>query len=576
MTTVPVATRQFRNGQAIAILLCIIAIWFVMLGYRDLIDPDEGRYAEIPREMLASGNWITPRLNGYRYFEKPPLQYWLTAAGYWLLGENNASARLWPALAGFACSLWIGFLGLKLYGRTTAWYGFIICASSMLYFGSAHFLTLDTSLSLFILLALGSLVMAQKSRNQAVLLNRWMLCCWASVACAVLTKGPIGALLPGGAVVLYSLWQRDWRLWQHLRIIPGLALFLLITAPWFIAVSLENETFASFFFIHENWLRYTSPVHHHRASLFYFLPIFLIGCTPWIYQVMASLVRPGFSWWPDKTSTTFDPERLLWVFIVVVLLFFSLSASKLPTYILPALPAAALLAARRLASSGGVARDAVGLGLLAATVLTLAVMLPGFGSENIPEALFRACQPWVLATGIFFSCGALLLFLLRRQQLAAVTATAICAMLGYQCLMWGFQEISPSRSARVFAEKIAADRTGANVAEVYLVETLAPSLAFYLRRPLTLVAGRGEMAMGIELEPDNWVSGREGFVGRWNSDRQALAVIANKDLEHYLGEDLPADIIYRGPRRTLIRKPDINSQVEANKHDPDFGGNTGI
>lgn len=145
-------SRQF----ILLVTVSIAIVWFALLGHRDLIDPDEGRYAEIPREMVASGDWLTPRLNGFKYFEKPVLQYWVTAVGYTLFGESNWSARLWPAFVGFLGALWAGYLGLRLYGETAGFYAFVMTVSGLLYVGIGHMLSLDMALSVFTAIGVGS------------------------------------------------------------------------------------------------------------------------------------------------------------------------------------------------------------------------------------------------------------------------------------------------------------------------------------------------------------------------------------------------------------------------------------
>ena len=340
------STRFFMLVVTVAAI-----IWFTQLGYRDLIEPDEGRYAEIPREMVATGDWVTPRLNGFKYFEKPVLQYWATAMAYTLFGDNTTTARLWPALTGFLGALWAGFLGLRLYGRSAGFYAFLITLSGLLYFVDGHYLVLDMSLAVFLFAGIGCLVLAQRSRDDAANLRNWMLAGWTSLALATLSKGLIGVVLPAATVVVYSLWARDWILWRQLHIVKGLAVFLLVAAPWFIAVSLANPEFPQFFFIHEHLQRYTSTVHEREGAYWYFVPVFLLGIFPWVAVALKSLLRPGFSR-RSPGMEGFDVERFLWSFALVVFLFFSAGQSKLPSYILPMMPVVAILAGRKLATEG--------------------------------------------------------------------------------------------------------------------------------------------------------------------------------------------------------------------------------
>ncbi|HBH35802.1 MAG TPA: phospholipid carrier-dependent glycosyltransferase, partial [Gammaproteobacteria bacterium] len=348
------------------VIILIGVIWFMLPGYRDLVEPDEGRYAEIPREMVATGDWVTPRLNGFKYFEKPALQYWMTAATFKLFGESNATARLWVMAAGFAGALWMMYVAGRLWGREVGYYAFLILSSSLLYVVLGHLLILDMTLSVFMAGALGAVLLAQSSRDSSAQVRNWMLLAWLMTGLAVLSKGLVGIVLPGAAIVIYSLWQRDWALWKHLHLVKGVLLILLVTAPWFIMVSITNPEFAEFFFIHEHFDRYTSDVHGREEPLWYFLPVLLLGLFPWIWSAMRSLLRPGFEWFPQK-SAGFDAGRLLWTYVVFMFLFFSLGRSMLAPYLLPLFPPLALLMARQLKSDANVTMAAwplIGLGAL--------------------------------------------------------------------------------------------------------------------------------------------------------------------------------------------------------------------
>ena len=162
--------------------LTVLVLWFALLGYRDLIDPDEGRYAEIPREMVATGDWITPRLNGLKYFEKPAFQYWVTASTYVLLGDNTTTARLWVAVIGFLGALWIGFVAVKMYGYDAGLYSFIMTLSGMLYCGLAHYLSVDMTLSVCMVFGISCFVLAQQDRNNTIPNRNWMLLGWSALA----------------------------------------------------------------------------------------------------------------------------------------------------------------------------------------------------------------------------------------------------------------------------------------------------------------------------------------------------------------------------------------------------------
>ena len=255
------------------ILLAVFAAaWFCNLGYRHLFKPDEGRYAEIPREMVASGDWLTPRLNGFKYFEKPALQYWATAAAFGAFGQNEWAARLWPGLAGFFGVLLVFWTGNRLFGPPIGLYGALVAASSAMYVLIGHFLSLDMALAFFMSASVFAIALAQRDESGDIERRRWMLLAWAAAALAVLSKGLVGIVLPAGAVVLYALIERDRERWARLHLLPGGLLFLAITAPWFVAVSLANPEFFRFFFIHEHvdrFLTLRETVFQNLSSYFH-------------------------------------------------------------------------------------------------------------------------------------------------------------------------------------------------------------------------------------------------------------------------------------------------------------------
>jgi len=533
------------------IMVSTAIIWFALLGHRDLIEPDEGRYAEIPREMVVSGDWLTPRLNGFKYFEKPALQYWATAAGFTLFGESNLTARLWPALTGFLGALWAGYLGRHLYGRTAGFYAFVITVSGLLYVGIGHMLSLDMALSVFTAIGVGSLALAQSRRADPVWLRRWMLAGWASLALAMLTKGLIALVLPAGTVLIYSLWQRDWALWKYLHIGKGLLLFLLLAAPWFIAVSLANPEFARFFFIHEHFERYTTDVHERVAPWWYFIPVFLAGVLPWTALILQSLYRP-LQRAATRTASGFDAERFLLVFVLFVLVFFSLGQSKLASYILPAMPVAAVLAGRQLSLAGYRRLDAWSLLLLALLLLLCAWQAARFASNVAPAEMFIAYRPWVIGASLSLAVASLAGLMSRPARPGHIAAIGVLVLFAFQLLMWGFQSLSGSRSSRELASAIQAQVPAGTA--VYALSNYPQSLPFYLQRTITQVLKKDEMEMGINLEPERWIATMDEFLGQWQQQEQAVAVFRTKGLDRYLEPLGPVRIIYSGLRRTAVAK----------------------
>lgn len=536
------------------LVLVFALFWFLGLGFVDLIEPDEGRYAEIPREMVSSGDWLTPRLDGFKYFEKPALQYWLTALGFELFGMGNATARLVVAVLGFAGALWMGFLGWRLFGRETGWFAFVVSLGSLLYFMMGHILTLDMSVSFFLSLGIGALLLAQNQRSKPNIVRNWMLFGWAALALAVLAKGLMGVVLPGMVMVLYTLWTRDWALWRHLHIGKGLLLFLAITAPWFVAVSIKNPEFARFFFIHEHFDRFLTSAHSREGGWWYFIPILLIGGLPWVWRIVQVIIRPTFKF-NKFDQAGFSPLHFLWMYAVSIFVFFSVSHSKLPPYILPIMPALALLVGHQLSRIQTIWGELVSLGLWLVVLLGVIQYIPGM-VDTVEPAAMLAYRKWLIAAAATCAAGMLLAYLSRHRRLPAITAIGLSALLSFQFVWWGFQTKAPYRSSHEMAKSITPYLKSGT--EIYSVGDYPQSLPFYLRRTIHLVMYKGELAMGIQQEPDRYIPDLASFVQRWQSEQQPIAVFNTVFFDgqfypHH--KELAMQVIYRDIDRVVVVKP---------------------
>ncbi len=490
-------------ARYVTVLITLFAVlWFGLLGQRDLFDPDEGRYAGIPAAMVDTGDWLTPRLNDFKYFEKPVLQYWGTAVAFTIFGKSNASARLWTALLGFSTALFSMLVAFRLYGSRAAIYTFLISISYLMVVVFGHFLTLDMALSAFVVMGIGSLVIAHSSQSSERQTRNWMLFGWAALALATLTKGLVAIVLPAATLVVYSVWQRDWSLWKNLHFFKGLLLYLLITAPWFIAVSIANPEFAQFFFIHEHFDRYTSDVHSREGPVYYFIPYLLVGLSPWLMTGLRALFLPGFKWLPDKPGG-FDPERFMWTFVVVTFCFFSLGQSKLPGYILPILPIIAVMSGGQIALRGRIDADRWVMLFFGLILLIAAFNVEQIASERYPVQQWAAYAPWLIGSGVLFLLSSIVLFVKKTGQLLPFAGAAFLSMGASLLILSGANALAESRSSRVIAD-IIAEALPAGV-PVFTFQCYTEAAVFYLGRPVTVVEYEGELAMGIRLEPEKFI-----------------------------------------------------------------------
>jgi 4-amino-4-deoxy-L-arabinose transferase-like glycosyltransferase len=415
-----------------------------------------------------------------------------------------------------------------------------------------HVDTLDMGLSAMMTITLCGLLLAQRDGATATEQRNWMLVCWGGMALAVLSKGLIGIVLPGAVLVVYSLMSRDWALWKRLHFGKGLLLFFAVSAPWFVLVSLRNPEFLRFFFIHEHFQRFISKVHHREGPWYYFIPILLLGITPWLALLPQALALP----FKEKRGG-FQPAKMLFAWCAFIFFFFSISGSKLPSYILPIFPALALLVALQLksASKRAIVISAVLLAVAGAVGLAFFGKVPGMASNSFERPLYEAYAPWVAggaALALIGGVAAIVLTRARREW--SVVVLAMSAFISGQVLMLGHEPLGRYKAGLDHVAKMSAELTPDT--PIFAVNIYEQSIPFYLRRTLTLVAYADEMQFGVDQEPQLWIPKRENFVRRWEEMRaagkKALAIIHPDAFAELQKEGVPMRVISRDPRRVIV------------------------
>jgi len=544
---------RFLSRRALAILTVLFAaIWFGSLDHRKLIRPDEGRYAAIAREMAASGDWVTPRLNGLIYLEKPPLQYWTTAAAFRAFGEHDWVARIWPATTGFLGILLVAFTGSRVFGRSAGILAGLALGTSLFYFVIGHLNTLDMGLCFFLELALCSFLLSNHGPASSRAGRNWMALAWAAMAFAVLSKGLIALLIPGGTLIAYSILTRDTAPWRGLRILPGIALLLMLAAPWHILAQLRTPEFADFYFLHEHLTRFLTTEHRRVQPWWYYGPLLLAAAMPWSLIALHALIA---GW---KQADRSGPAlRLLICWCAFTVAFFSASGSKLPSYILPVLPALAMLVGHFLTQipTRLLRLHFVAVALLAAVLLLLTLVVPAYIANPESLAAFSRYRGWLVASSALWLAASLVaLRLIAANPGRAVVAVA-CGATGFALMaMLGHETLSDSHSAwrlsRELRHQIPAE------APLFVVREFDHTLPYYLQRNLTLVEYRDEMEFGLSLEPERGVPSMAEFELRWRAEPQAFAVMAENTRAELESRGLPMRIVARDPRHVVISKPD--------------------
>lgn len=556
-------SRPPLNRAAILLLIVALAvIWFVPLGWRHLLPSDEGRYAEMAREMLATGDWITPRYNGYKYFEKPPLQTWANALTFAWFGLGEWQARLYTALTGFAGVLLIGFTGARVFNAATGFFAALVLATAPYWNLMGHFNTLDMALSFWMELTLCALMLAQRPGLPGGQARLWMWVCWAAMALAVLSKGLIGLILPGAVLVLYTLVARDWALWKRLYLVSGLIVFFAVVSPWFVLVQQRNPEFFNFFFIVQQFRRYLTPEQNRPGALWYFVPVLLVGFLPWLSVSVQSL-RHALA--TPRQPNGFAPVTLLLVWSAFIFVFFSASHSKLISYTLPVAPALALVIGLYLPL---MKREQWRRHLTGYLFLCLALALGSFwltrlGDARNPNALYREFQVWVFAAAALgFVATAVGLWLNRAKRTPSTGAAAPAVAQGAAWLLLAtIAGIGHDVFGTLSSGAPLAPAVRAAIAKLppdtpfYSVGVLDHTLPFYVRHTMTMVAVTDELKFGIDEEPQKWVPTIGEWEQRWKAERYALALIPVQRYDELAAQGLPMQVVARDTRRVVVEKP---------------------
>ena len=558
---VPEPTKRNALARCWPELLCAIlfgAWWFAAPAYRTLTEPDEGRYAEIPREMLTSGDWIVPHLNGIQYLEKPPLQFWATAAAYKALGITNFNSRLWSVGLGFL-GLWIIYaIGRVQFGLAAGRYAALIAASSPLYVFIAQVNVLDMGLAFFLTCALGSFLQAQRQRQQP----HWMWLCWCALALGFLQKGLVALALPALALLIFSLVQRDLALWRRLHLLAGLLIFSVVTLPWLLLMTQHSPEFLEFFFVHEHLMRFATTVHDRVQPWWFFIAISLVGTLPW-WTAIGVGVREACK--QSTNATTFATERFMLIWAITIVAFFSMSASKLAPYIVPVVAPLALLAgaelARRAIHVGGW-RHLLPAWLIAASAAATPWWLPALQSTRIRHESYTVFSHWLAAAGVLIALAAATAFALARsraveKQMVAVAALSFGLCSGLTVISCGTNSLEMVRGGpsigAAFAPFMRDDTP------LYCVGTYPQTLIFALRRTCVLVQYYGELNPKLAGGAAHWLPSLEQFTARWSQQPNAVAMLNPIYFERLRALGVPLQAIARDEVIVLAIHPRVRN-----------------
>lgn len=459
-------------GLWLLVVAAVTALAWNLGGFH-FLDPDEGRTAEIAREMVASGDFVVPHLDGLPYLDKPVCYFAAAAVAMMAVGQTEAAARLPALVATLGTMALIVAFARRRWGAPAGWLAGLAFATMPLTLGYAHAALIDSMLTLS---TTGAILAFANDRPALA---------WGAMAVGALTKGPVALAVPLVTVVLYALATgvplRRFVTW------PGLVAFGVVALPWFIAVTAQFPAFPAYAFGRETFLRFATTTFHRSAPLWYYVPILAAGAFPWIVPACAGLTR-GRAAWQARREPVGRESVLFAAWVLGPLVLFTLDRSKLPQYVLPLMPALALAATRTIVLRGpGVAAKS---GIAAALLLAAALLVISRTGAPLPlTPAERAAVPgtaFALCVALVGSAVGLGLAALSRRRALGALAYALPGLVLPVVSGRLMAAVGDDRSSAALAAAIAPALTGG---ALFGVATFPPSLPFYLRHSM-LVATR--------------------------------------------------------------------------------------
>jgi len=513
-------------------------LFFYGAGQFGLVGADEPRYAQVAREMLERRDWITPVLGGHPWLEKPPLYYWQAMLSCSLFGVSDVAARVPSAIDATLLVIAVYFF-FRRFRRGVEVDAALITASCAGVIGYARAASMDMALAATF--AIGMLAWwAWRERGRRVYLALFYIL----MALGVLAKGPVAPLLAAIVILLFAAATHEWsRLIGRTLWLPGVLLFGVIALPWYVAVEIRNPQFLREFILQHNLARFSTNLYHHPQPFWYFLPVTALALVPWTVFVIAAFAESFRSWWAERKSLSTEADLELQfnlfacIWLVVPVLFFSLSQSKLPGYILPAVPAGAALLAeylrRGLESEEPVSKWLAVLHALVAVAPIVPALLIAYA---VSEHRLPAGRPMLLAVGIaFVLCAAIAVTLASRLRLRMLRfVTLIPVVLAVAAVLkLGSTAIDQTLSARPLAVELAGiEMHKLPIAVCGVSRELEYGLAFYRDQVIARCEfGPIPVEEHLLLAPATWKS----EVTRQTAGRRVsfLGHYAAQDVDYY-------------------------------------------
>ncbi len=474
-------------------------LFFYGLSVFGLVGADEPRYAQVAREMFERHDWITPTLGGSPWLEKPVLYYWEAILAYKIFGVSDWAARL-PSAFSATCMVLAIYFFLRRFRPGSQLDGALMTASCAAMIGFSRAAATDMPLAANLVIALLCWFAFFESRQR-----RWLALSYLFLGLAMLAKGPVAVVLAVLMLVAFAIARKDFAVIAETIWLPGVVVFLLVASPWYLLVQWRNVEFFRVFFLEHNFARFGTNLYHHRQPFWYYLPVMLLGLAPWVVVTLLAVFDAIRGWWREGRSVLYGEDALdvfLIFWLILPVLFFSISQSKLPGYVLPAIPAGTMLVAgnvrRRVSMEQSLPAWLLVTHCAVAAAIPLILIRQLFVMQR--ASLSRTVLTALIAGGMLLAAA--MIFTLRSRLglrlLRFVTLVPVLLTVG-AILKIGGPIIDGSQSVRPMTAALSAMETQKLPIAVFSVSRqIEYGLAFY-RNQVVSRYERGEVPDGEHL-----------------------------------------------------------------------------
>ncbi len=547
-------------GCDLLILSLIMAVALCLYGVPVLFTPDEGRYAEIAREMIVNNEYVVPHLDGVIYFEKPPMIYWLTALSLKFFGFNIWAARLPNPILSIIGVLFVYVVCRIVYQkRRVALWSALVSGTSILYLGGARYLNLDAGVAFFITVTMLSFWASRQYKQKSWTNNLWLLNAFIFSGLAVMTKGLIGIVFPMMIIGLWAIIVGKFRLLLDYRLYLGLVIVVLISIPWIIAVNSEHPEFFHYYVVVQQILRYATDEQGRQMSKFAYFGIFIIGFFPW-FGFLPQVFKSVLTKW--RTRREHENEWFLFVWGVSILLFFAFSKSILIGYLIPIVVPFAILIARRLDK---ILNDVKLKKSTKASVIVALVFFAAIAIAFVILPFIPQFSMFFLKIAVYYWLGAVVAIItaimgciyLKRDNLKTIMLWFVAAMMIILNLGWSGSQYFAQKTVKPLTNIVAPLLKAYPNAIVANYDGYFYDAQFYLDRLTWIVANEGELANTARMSnsgADKTLRTAEQFWSVWKSDQRVFVFTDANNYNLYFKKSQPYQgyLLGETPKRFLL------------------------